>query len=81
MTDLEVIAAIKANHLKVNVTFIYDVGGRLDWGRAWVDPGNTLFGLGPYAKVPTTHDDTVIRVYPPERLRKKLAAQWEGMPK
>ena len=80
MTDAEVIDAIRRNHLRANIDDFEDAGLPIHWDRAWVDPGGTVFGLGPYAKVPVSLSDTdeeiVIRVYAPERLRKRLAKKW-----
>jgi hypothetical protein len=82
MTDAEVLAAIKANHLEANIGCHErgETDGVPRWEQAWIDPGGVLWGPGPYAKVPIDfgHPDwnTVVRVYPPERLRKRLAAQW-----
>ncbi len=83
LTDAEVLAAIRANHLKANI------GGyesrddvTIHWDQAWLDPGHTIFGAGPYAKARVSTNgydsgwDVVVRVYPPERLRKRLAKQW-----
>lgn len=92
MSDADVVAAIKANHLKANISG-YEAGidgAVIHWDRAWIDPG---FGgdSGPYAKVPITlhwdppilaagmtfdTDEIVVRVYPPERLRRRLAKEW-----
>jgi len=83
MTDADVIAAIRANHLKANIENTCYV--RHHWSEAWVDPGGTMFGAGPYVKLPVDwligpgSDETtrvVIRVYAPARLRRRLAAQW-----
>lgn len=76
MTDQQVIAAIRKNHLKANIA----PSVRLRWAQATVDPGGTIFGLGPYLKVPVFGDSFGIRVrvYAPERLRKRLAAQWKA---
>jgi hypothetical protein len=84
VTDREVIEAIRADHLAANISNRYYV--RHHWDRAWVDPGNTMFGLGPYVKLPVdwaNSDDpadgtceVVIRVYAPVRLRRRLAKQW-----
>ena len=70
MTDAEVIAAIRANHLKASWPH------PVHWDQAWVDPGGTIWGEGPYLKVPVGHDGVVVRVYPPERLRKRLNTLW-----
>jgi hypothetical protein len=89
--DTQVIAAIRANHLKANIGWIEDLGKRprhpatgcaitIYWKRAWVDPGGTVFGSGPYLHVPirgywgvsSKAEETVHRVYPPARLRRKL---------
>lgn len=78
MTRAQVIAAIRRHHLKANIdaferhprTF-----GRPQWTKAWVDPGGTVWGDGPYLKVPIAGgqwDGTVQRVYPPARLRRRL---------
>lgn len=97
MTTAEVITAIRANHLKANIGWIEALGRRprhpstgkpiaIQWNRAWVDPGGTIFGGGPYLHVPVRgywgggdsgRDDTVHRVYPPARLRRSLAAKWQ----
>jgi hypothetical protein len=79
VTDAEVLDAIRANHLKANIS-VAEAEGRAHWDRAWIDRGGTIFGAGPYAKVPVSLmqdgvvvDEIVVRVYPPERLRKRLA--------
>jgi len=87
MSDAEVVAAIRHNHLKANISEFEDHPemGTLHWDKAWLDPGGTVFGLGPYVKLPITmnpewygcKDEIVIRVYAPERLRKRLARDWE----
>ena len=83
MTDEHVIAAIRARHLKANISpFEEGLEGRPDWDHATIDPGGTIFGAGPYLKVPIVGgewDGTRQRVYPPARLRRRLAAKWEGM--
>jgi len=80
LTDAAVIEAIRMNHLKANISNPYYV--RHHWDQAWVDPGGTIFGLGPYVKLPVDWlirdggDETsrvVIRVYAPARLRRRLA--------
>jgi hypothetical protein len=82
MTDAEVVAAIRAKHLKANIDHFErdpEFWGRPDWDRAWVDPGGTIFGSGPYLHVPIVGGDadgTQQRVYAPERLRRKLAKVW-----
>lgn len=83
LTDADVLAAIRARHLKANIAG-HEQSARsvVHWEKAWVDPGGTIFGPGPYAKVPISFIDEddgwsiVVRVYPPERLRKRLAKQW-----
>lgn len=86
MTDAEVIEAIRANHLKANMDTIAmaeQEGGRAAWERAWLDPGGTIFGSGPYLKVPIdggAWNGTSHRVYPPARLRRQLAKQWKHVP-
>ena len=83
MNDREVIAAIRANHLKANIRNLCCV--RHHWDEAWLDPGGTIWGEGPYVKLPvewliregsTDTERVVIRVYPPARLRRKLQKQW-----
>jgi hypothetical protein len=83
VTDAEVIAAIRQCHLKANIRNPYYV--RHHWADAWVDPGGTIFGPGPYVHLPVDwlvregSDETwrvVIRVYPPARLRRRLAQRW-----
>jgi ribosomal protein S6E (S10) len=83
VTDADVIAAIHRQHLKANIArFEADPSVTVRWDLARVDPGGTIFGAGPYLKVPVRGggdwDGTVHRVYAPERLRKRLAAQWRG---
>lgn len=79
--DAKIIAAIRACHLKANI----DNAERdressiVFWDEAWIDPGGTIFGEGPYLKVPVISrlvsdtDKLPRRVYPPARLRRKLA--------
>lgn len=74
ISDRQVIAAIRKTHLKANITDV--PARRLDWKRAWVDVGGTIFGPGPYVKVPV-RDGRVIRVYAPERVRRRLARDWK----
>lgn len=78
MTEAEVLVAIRANHYRASLSGYEKRGATVHWDKAWVDPGGVIWGLGPYAKVPITFDgdELVIRVYPPERLRKRLAAKW-----
>lgn len=83
MTDAQVIAAIAKHHLKANIAPFErdpDVFGRAMWQKAWVDPGGSIFGPGPYLKVPIEGGQwagTVQRVYPPARLRRRLAGLWK----
>lgn len=78
MTDRQVVAAIRRNHLKANIShFESDPRrwGRPQWSKAWVDCGGTIFGDGPYLHVPIKGgewDGTVQRVYPPARLGRWL---------
>lgn len=83
MTDADVIAAIRKTHLKANIDHACYV--RHYWKQAWVDPGGTIFGSGPYVKLPVDlleRDGSkktcrvTIRVYAPARLRKQLAKKW-----
>ena len=83
MTDAAVIAAIRANHLKANIHNRFYV--RQYWDRAWLDPGGTIFGPGPYVKLPVDWlraegsdetEEVVIRVYAPARLQRQLAKRW-----
>jgi hypothetical protein len=76
MTDADVIAAIRKSHLKANITDPY-----IDeqfWDEAWVDPGGPWFAPGPYVRLPVRREGErlIIRVYAPERLRKRLAKAW-----
>lgn len=83
MTDADVIAAIRAKHLKANIGWCERKRNiTIHWNRAWVDKGGTIFGDGPYLHVPITNywgtqEETVHRVYPPARLRRRLARLWE----
>lgn len=82
MTDRDVIAAIRKTHLKANIDDATIVNHY--WAEATVDPGGSLFGPGPYLKLPVDQyhagglDRVVIRVYPPARLRRRLAHVWKG---
>lgn len=78
MTGAEVIAAIRAKHLKANVSHL--PADALEWDSAWVDAGGGIFGEGPYLKVPIRGHECglVVRVYAHERLRKRLARDWVG---
>lgn len=77
MTDADVIAAIRACHLKANIDEFErepEKWGRPDWDRAWVDGGREWV----YLHVPIVGgecgmDGTAQRVYPPARLSRKLA--------
>jgi hypothetical protein len=83
VTTQDVIAAIRADHLKANVSHHEFHQGIIPcvihWDRASVDRGGTIFGLGPYLHVPVAcsyfdaDEETVIRVYPTARLRRKLS--------
>jgi hypothetical protein len=80
VTDAEVIAAIRQRHLKANIAECERLGLRICWDRATVDPGGTVFGHGPYLKVPVQErheDEYVIRVHAPARLRRRLAREWK----
>ena len=81
LTDEQVIAAIRKCHLKANIAC--PAYGRKYWDQAWLDVGGTFFGLGPYVHLPVNlrvrrgkTERVVIRVYPPERLRRQLAKRW-----
>lgn len=105
----KIVAAIRANHLKANIDehegnpFAPKQTSEIHWEKAWVDPGGTIFGPGPYLKVPITlhfdppvdlrglhpklkdfapysSDEITVRVYAPERLRRKLAKLLPGKP-
>lgn len=75
MTKSALIAAIRTHHLRVNIAqYEADPTARILWHRARIDPGGTLFGPGPYLKVPVWigRERTVHRVYPPAWLRRRL---------
>lgn len=74
MTDAEVIAAIRAHHLQGNLRD-YAVQ---HWNEATVESGGIIFGPGPYLQLPVEHEgeEVMVRVYPPARLRRRLAKAW-----
>ena len=79
MTDAEVIAAIRQCHLKANIAD-YPRSAQ-HWDLAWVDPGQSIFGGGPYVKLPVDSAQPdgclhTIRVYAPARLQRRLARLW-----
>lgn len=76
MTDIDVINAIRRCHLQANISEWPEE--QQHWNLAWVDPGGSIFGDGPYVKLPVGDDadGIVIRVYAPARLHRRLAAQW-----
>lgn len=87
LSDRDVIAAIRRCHLKANIS--QSVYVRHHWKLAHVDPGGTIFGPGPYVKLPvdwlvrTGSKETTrvtIRVYAPARLRRRLAKRWIPAP-
>lgn len=77
MTDQDVIAAIRRHHLKANIQ--HYAPETLHWDLAYVDKGGTIFGMGPYVKLPVDWDGerVMIRVYPPARLQRQLAKKWK----
>lgn len=85
MNDADIIAAIRAKHLKANIHCFEEDGlSTIHWDRAFVDSGGTIFGPGPYVKVPVTVREVggplyeiVVRVYPSARLRRQLARKWK----
>lgn len=80
--DAEIIALIRKNHLKANISDAEEdaESSIIHWDEAWVDPGGTIFGPpdAPYLKVPVTSrlfsdaDKLPRRVYATARLRPKL---------
>jgi len=77
MSDADVIAAIRKNHLKANISEY--MHREQFWAGATVDRGGTIFGPGPYVHLPVRGDlaYAVIRVYAPARLRRRLAQRWK----
>ena len=81
-TTADVIAAIRRSHLKANIDGFErdpDTCGAPQWDQAWIDPGGSIFGPGPYLKVPIVGGDwdgTVQRIYPTARLRRRLSKAW-----
>jgi hypothetical protein len=76
MTDRDIVAAICRQHLKANIAeWEADTTCIVHWDRATVDHSG-VFAVGPYLHVPVTWDDDycVVRVYPPARLARRLAA-------
>ena len=62
----------KTRRVKVKAPAFMTMHGRQPiWGCAWVDPGGTIFGPGPYLKLPCTGDNldlvdtTTHRVFAP----------------
>lgn len=88
MTDADVVAAIRANHLKANIDQFEREPkrwGAPQWDKAWLDPGGSIFGPPncPYVKVPISGgewDGTVQRVYAPSRLRRRIQRLWTPQP-
>lgn len=79
MTERDVVAAIRRTHLTFNIAeYERNPRARIHWNEARVDPGDTVFGPGPYLKVPVTLDGerTVHRVYAPARLQRRLRRLW-----
>ena len=78
MIESAVIAAIRQCHLKANISTLRATFPHGDillrWDLATLDPGGTLWGRGPYVKLPVENggDRIVIRVYAPARLRRRL---------
>lgn len=82
MTDVEVIAAIRRQHLKANIENHCYV--RHYWKLAWLDVGG-VFCEGPYVHLPVDWlvrkgsrqtERVTIRVFAPARLRRRLARKW-----
>ena len=76
----DVVAAIRADHLKANIgAHEADPYATIYWSQATMDRGGTIFGPGPYLKVPVLAnlELTMCRVYAPARLRRRLAKLWE----
>lgn len=79
LTDADIIAAIRNKHKRANLGYEKMDEFTVQWDEAWVDPGGTIFGPGPYLKVPIHHKGKyycAVRVYAPERLRRSLAERW-----
>lgn len=80
--DAEIIALIRASHLKANIGCVErdKVSSIIHWDEAWVDPGGSIFGPpgAPYLKVPVTSrlfsdtDKLPRRVYATARVRRQL---------
>jgi hypothetical protein len=78
MDIVDIVTMIRHTHLAATIDHLEgDPMVTVHWDRAWIDPGGTAIrGAGPYLHVPVTHADgeeTVHRVYPPARLRRRLA--------
>lgn len=81
MTDAEVIAAIRATHLKANIAdYEADETWTIHWDQATVQSSDTIFGDAPYLRVPVTtwviDDPRVVRVHAPARLLRRLRDAW-----
>ena len=80
----DVVAAIRADHLKTNIgRYERDRLATIHWFQATVDWGGTMFGAGPYLKVPVSHiqwetDTVILRVYAPVQLQRRLTKLREG---
>ena len=88
LTNQEVVDVIHADHLQANIDCYegHPERGAIQWDRAWVDRGGTIFGPGPYLHVPIIlteewggPDEIQTRVYAPARLQRRLAEEWENM--
>lgn len=82
LTDADMIRLIQQHHHRTNIgPHEDDPSARIQWEKAWVDPGGSIFAGCPYLHVPVFQPgwsepgwDPVRRVYPNARAQRLIAA-------